>query len=77
MILQSLKPRIFKRLEKFRARWVGELPSVLWGCVPHRVVPQASHPSSWCMARKQSCPRTSTTAVREYRPTPKKATKLR
>jgi transposase InsO family protein len=29
-ILQGLKPRIFKRLEKFRARWVAELPSVLW-----------------------------------------------
>ena len=29
MILQGLKPRIFKRLEKFRARWVEELPSVL------------------------------------------------
>jgi transposase InsO family protein len=30
MILQGLKPRIFKRLEMFRARWVAELPSVLW-----------------------------------------------
>jgi transposase InsO family protein len=30
MLLQGLKPRIFKRLEKFRARWVAELPSVLW-----------------------------------------------
>jgi transposase InsO family protein len=30
MILQGLKPRIFKRLEKFGARWVAELPSVLW-----------------------------------------------
>jgi hypothetical protein len=30
MILQVLKPRIFKRLDKFRARWVPELPSVLW-----------------------------------------------
>jgi hypothetical protein len=30
MILQSLKPRIFKRLEKFRARWVAELLSMLW-----------------------------------------------
>jgi hypothetical protein len=30
MILQALKPRIFKRLNKFRARWVAELPSVLW-----------------------------------------------
>jgi hypothetical protein len=30
MILQGLKPRIFKRLNKFRARWVAELPSVLW-----------------------------------------------
>jgi hypothetical protein len=30
MILQGLKPRIFKRLYKFRARWVAELPSVLW-----------------------------------------------
>ena len=29
MILQGVKPRIFKRLEKFRARWVVELPSVL------------------------------------------------
>jgi transposase InsO family protein len=30
MILQGLKPRIFKRLDNFRARWVDELPSVLW-----------------------------------------------
>jgi hypothetical protein len=30
MILQGLKQQIFKRLEKFRARWVAELPSVLW-----------------------------------------------
>jgi transposase InsO family protein len=30
MILQGLKPRIFKRLDKFRERWVAELPSVLW-----------------------------------------------
>jgi transposase InsO family protein len=30
MILQGLKPRIFKRLDKFQARWVAELPSVLW-----------------------------------------------
>jgi transposase InsO family protein len=30
LILQGLKPRIFKRLDKFRARWVAELPSVLW-----------------------------------------------
>jgi transposase InsO family protein len=30
MILQGLKPGIFKRPDKFRARWVAELPSVLW-----------------------------------------------
>jgi transposase InsO family protein len=30
MILQGLKPRIFKRLDKFRARWVAELSFVLW-----------------------------------------------
>jgi hypothetical protein len=30
MILQDLKPRIFKQLDKFRARWVAELSSVLW-----------------------------------------------
>jgi hypothetical protein len=30
MILQGLKPRIFKQLDKFRARWVADLPSVLW-----------------------------------------------
>jgi hypothetical protein len=30
MILQGLKPRILKRLDKFRARWVAELSSVLW-----------------------------------------------
>jgi transposase InsO family protein len=28
-ILQGLKPHIFKHLEKFRARWVAELQSVL------------------------------------------------
>jgi hypothetical protein len=30
MILQGLKPRIFKWLDTFRARWVAELPYVLW-----------------------------------------------
>jgi hypothetical protein len=30
MILQGLKTRIFKRLDKFQARWVAELPSMLW-----------------------------------------------
>ena len=30
MILQGVKPRIFKRLERFNARWVVELPVVLW-----------------------------------------------
>jgi hypothetical protein len=30
MILQGLKPWIFKRLDKFRARWVAELQSKLW-----------------------------------------------
>jgi hypothetical protein len=30
MILQGLKPRIFKRLDKFRVSWVVELPSMLW-----------------------------------------------
>jgi hypothetical protein len=30
MLLQGLKPRIFKCLDKFRVRWVVELPSVLW-----------------------------------------------
>jgi hypothetical protein len=48
MILQGLKSRIFKHLEKFRARWVAELPSVLWslrttpsratGCTPFFMV---------------------------------------
>ena len=30
MLLQGLKPRIFNRLSKFGARWVTELPVVLW-----------------------------------------------
>ncbi|XP_066373928.1 uncharacterized protein [Miscanthus floridulus] len=30
MLLQGLKPRIFNRLNKFGARWVTELPAVLW-----------------------------------------------
>ena len=30
MVLLGLKPRIFNRLKKFDARWVAELPSVLW-----------------------------------------------
>ena len=30
MLLQGLKPRIFNRLNKFSARWVTELPVVLW-----------------------------------------------
>ena len=29
MVLQGLKPRIFNWLNKFRARWVAELPLVL------------------------------------------------
>ena len=29
MVLQGLKPKIFNRLNKFGARWVVELPSVL------------------------------------------------
>ena len=30
MVLQGLKPWIFNRLNKFGARWVTELPAVLW-----------------------------------------------
>ena len=30
MLLQGLKPRIFNRLNKFGARWLAELPAVLW-----------------------------------------------
>jgi hypothetical protein len=30
MILQGLKQQIFKRLGKFRARWVAQIPSVMW-----------------------------------------------
>ena len=30
MLLQGLKPRIFNRLNKFSARWLAELPAVLW-----------------------------------------------
>ena len=30
MLLQGLKPRIFNRFNKFGARWVAELPVVLW-----------------------------------------------
>jgi hypothetical protein len=30
LILQGLKPRIFDQLKKFTARWVEELPAVLW-----------------------------------------------
>ena len=30
MLLQGLKPRIFNRLNNFGARWVAELPAVLW-----------------------------------------------
>ena len=30
MVLQGLKPRIFNRLNMFGARWVAELPAVLW-----------------------------------------------
>jgi hypothetical protein len=35
-----LKPRIFKRLDKFRATWVAELPFVLWS--PHTTPSQAT-----------------------------------
>ena len=30
MLLHGLKPRIFNRLNKFSARWVTELPTILW-----------------------------------------------
>ena len=30
IVLQGLKPRIFNQLNKFGARWVIELPAVLW-----------------------------------------------
>ncbi|XP_025791824.1 uncharacterized protein LOC112873008 [Panicum hallii] len=30
MVLQSLKPRIFDRLNKFAGLWAGEVPAVLW-----------------------------------------------
>ena len=30
VLLRGLKPRIFSRLNKFSARWVVELPAVLW-----------------------------------------------
>ena len=30
MLLKGLKPRIFNRLSKFGARWVAELPAVLF-----------------------------------------------
>jgi hypothetical protein len=30
MILQGLKARIFNKLNKFRHRWITELPAVLW-----------------------------------------------
>ena len=30
MLLQGLKPRIFNRFNKFDARWLAELPAVLW-----------------------------------------------
>ena len=29
-ILQSLKPKIFNRLNKFGKRWVKELPAIIW-----------------------------------------------
>jgi transposase InsO family protein len=53
-ILQGVKPRILKRLDKFRTRWVAELPSVLWSLRPHRVGPRASRLSSWCMAVRRT-----------------------
>ena len=48
MLLQGLKPRLFKRLEKYGSKWVAELPSVVWslrttpsratGCTPFFLV---------------------------------------
>jgi lambda repressor-like predicted transcriptional regulator len=77
MILQGLKPRIFKRLDKFRERWVAELPSVLWSL---RTTPSRAtrfSPSSWCTALRRSYPPTSTTTARGCEHTPKKETKSR
>lgn len=39
MILQGLNLRIFKRLEKFQARWAAELLSILWSL--HTTLSQA------------------------------------
>jgi hypothetical protein len=66
MILQGLKPCIFKRLEKFKARWVVELPSVPSGAykLPPRAA-LATHLSSWSMGRRQSSRLTSTTEAQE------------
>jgi hypothetical protein len=36
MVLQGLKPQISKRLEKFWARSVAELPSILWSLLKDR-----------------------------------------
>jgi transposase InsO family protein len=75
MILQGLKPRIFKRPKKFRARCVANYRPCYGVYAPHRAEPQDSCPSSWCMALKRSCPWTSTMAAREYGLTLRKTTK--
>ena len=42
MLLQGLKPKNFNRLNKFGARWVAELPAVLWSLRTTPVEPLAT-----------------------------------
>ena len=37
MILQGLKARIFYPIEKYGAKWVQEVPSVVWGLRTQRI----------------------------------------
>jgi transposase InsO family protein len=62
MILQWLKPHIFKRLEKFKARWVAEIPCS-GVCGPHQPAALATPYSSWSTGQKQSSRPTSSMGV--------------
>jgi hypothetical protein len=76
MIMQGLKPRIFKRLEKFLARWVTELASILWSLrtTPSRAT---SFTPFFMVHGSEAVLPTDIDYVHEYEPTPRKATRSR
>jgi transposase InsO family protein len=77
MIMQGLKLRIFNRLNKFEQDGQLSCRPCCGAYAPPHVEPRGSRLSSWYMAPRRPCPRTSNTAAREYGLTPRKEIKSR